>query len=319
MDRAGGSRDGGTRGLAAAAAGLLLVLPVAGADPYLLDVMTTGLLLAVLAGSWDLVGGVAGQPSLGHAAFFGTATYGCALLTSLAGLPFPVAAGGALALCGAAAWLAGTLAAPLSGPFAALFTLAVGELLHEAALGLPIPSPSGVYSWGGEGGVPVALPWSDPSPWVSYYGALAFLLASALAMRRLARSGEGLLWRAVAGSELFARASGVDVERHKRLAYLAGGLFAGAAGVGYAAHVGRATAADFSVELSFQAAAFAAVGGRGTVVGPVLAALVLHAALQGSGIPPSGRVLLYAAVLLVALRFFPGGVAAAFGRRRNRK
>jgi len=72
--------------------------------------------------------------------------------------------------------------------------------------------------------------------------------------------------------------------------------------------VGRATATDLSLELSFQAATFAAVGGRGTIVGPVVAALVLHVLFQGLSLPPSARVLLYALTLLVTLRFFPGGV-----------
>jgi ABC-type branched-subunit amino acid transport system permease subunit len=101
---------------------------------------------------------------------------------------------------------------------------------------------------------------------------------------------------------------------------MVGAALAGAAGVGFAACVGRATADDFSLELSFQAATFAAVGGRGTIVGPVLSALVLHSILQGTGILPAGRVLLYALALLVTLRFFPGGVAGTLRERvRSRR
>ena len=85
--------------------------------------------------------------------------------------------------------------------------------------------------------------------------------------------------------------------------------------MGFAAHVGRATAADFSLELSFQAATFAAIGGRGTIVGPVLAALLLHALFQGAGIAPAARVLLYALALLLVLRFFPAGVAGTLRER----
>ena len=50
------------------------------------------------------------------------------------------------------------------------------------------------------------------------------------------------------------------------------------------------------------------MGGRGTIVGPVVAALVLHLFFQGLSLPPPARVLLYALTLLVTLRFFPGGV-----------
>jgi branched-chain amino acid transport system permease protein len=304
-----------TVGALALGAGILLLLPLAGLDRFLLDVLASGFLLAAYVGSWDIVGGVAGQICLGHALFFGTATYSCALLTSLAGWPFAAAAPAALLLSAAAAAVVGTFSGRLKGPFIALLTLALGELAHEAMLGQTFFSPRGAYSWGGEGGIPVALPWENPSPWASYYGALLFLFVSTWGMTRVARSKEGLLWAAIAGSELTARASGVDIARHKRRAFLVAGLLAGAAGVGFAAHVGRATAADFSLELSFQAATFAAIGGRGTIVGPVVAALLLHTLFQGAGISPVARVLLYVLALLLVLRFFPAGVAGTMRER----
>ena len=309
-----------TTGALALGAGTLLLLPLAGLDPFLLDVLTSGFLLASYAGSWDIVGGVAGQISLGHALFFGTATYSCALFTSLAGWPFAAAGVAALLLSTGAAAVVGTMAARLKGPFIALLTLALGELAHEVMIGQTFFSPRGAYSWGGEGGIPVAVPWDLPSPWSAYYGALLLLFVSAWGMGKIARSREGLIWTAISESELTARASGVDVARHKRRAFAAAGFFAGAAGVGFAAHVGRATTADLSLELSFQAATFAAIGGRGTIVGPVLAALILHTLFQGAGISPAARVLLYALALLLVLRFFPAGVAGALRERlRARK
>jgi len=307
-------------GALALGSGLLLFLPLAGLDPFLLDVLTSGFFLACYVGSWDIVGGVAGQISLGHALFFGTATYSCALLTSLAGWPFAAAGGAALLLSTGVAAVVGAMSARLKGPFIALLTLALGEIAHEIMLGQTFFSPRGTYSWGGEGGVPVTLPWEALSPWAMYYGALLFLFLSTWGMTALARSKEGLIWTAISGSELTARASGVDVARHKWRAFLVAGFFAGAAGVGFAAHVGRATTSDFSLELSFQAATFAAIGGRGTIVGPVLAALFLHALFLGAGIAPAARVILYALALLLVLRFFPAGVAGTLRERlRARK
>jgi branched-chain amino acid transport system permease protein len=196
----------------------------------------------------------------------------------------------------------------------------LGELAHEIMLGQMFFSPRGAYSWGGEGGVPVAVPGGIPSPWTAYYGVLLFFVLSAWGMLSIARSRQGLIWSAMAGSELTARASGVDVARHKRRAFLASGLFAAAAGVGFAAHVGRATASDLSLELSFQAVTFAAIGGRGTILGPMAASLLLHSVLQGGGAPPTARILLYVLILLVVLRFFPAGVAGTLrDRLRARK
>ncbi len=302
-------------GVLVAGAGILLLLPLAGLDPFFLDVLTIGFLIAVYAGSWDVVGGLTGQISLGHALFFGTATYSCALLTSLLEWPFPIAAGAAILLSTAAGAAVGALSAPLKGPFVALLTLALGEAAHEFFLGQTFFSPRGAYSWGGEGGIPVLLGVPPLSPWTAYYAALAFLVACTWIMLRIARSETGLIWTALSGSELSARASGVDIRKQKARAFVIAGALAGAAGVGFAACVGRATADDFSLELSFQAATFAAVGGRGTIVGPILAALLFQPLLQGTGIAPAGRVLLYALALLITLRFFPAGVAGTLRER----
>jgi branched-chain amino acid transport system permease protein len=308
-------RFGKIPGVLVAGAGILLLLPLAGLDAFLLDVLTIGFLIAVFAGSWDIVGGLTGQISLGHALFFGTATYACALLTSLLGWPFPPAALAALAISTAAGAAVGALSAPLKGPFVALLTLSIGEAAHEFFLGQTFFSPRGDYSWGGEGGIPVLAGIHDLSPWAAYYAALTFLVVCTWIMLRISRSETGLIWTALSGSELSARASGVDIRRHKILAFTVAGALAGAAGVGFAACVGRATADDFSIELSFQAATFAAIGGRGTIVGPILAALLFHPLLQGTGIPPAGRVLLYSLALLITLRFFPAGVAGTLRER----
>jgi branched-chain amino acid transport system permease protein len=302
----------------AAAAGGLLLLPLVCREPFLLDVLTTGFLLSAFAGSWDLVGGVAGQVSLCHALFFGIATYSCAALTTLLHWPLPLAASAAVLLAGAGGIAVGALAAPLKGPFVAVLTLAIGEAAHELALGNVFLAGPGEYAWGGEGGIPVTLP-RGPEPPAAYYAALLFLAAAAAAMLLVRRSRQGLILRAVEGSELTARASGVDVAKHKRRAFALSALLAGAAGAAYALHVGRATAADFSLELSFQAATFAAVGGRGSILGPIASALGFHVLFQGLDVPPGTRIPFYALALVLILRFFPGGIAGGLRRLRERR
>lgn len=318
----------------AAGIGLLLLFPLSSPDAYLLDVLTTGFLLAAFTASWDVVGGISGQVTLGHALPFGAAAYTLALLTRLAGWPIPLAAAAAVLVAAAAGAGIGWLSAPLSGPFVAVLTLALGEAAHEIAAGHAFLSGPGGYAWGGEGGIPAALPWGDVPPFASYYAALLFLCLSTLGVLLFCRSESGLVLRAVAGSPLTALASGVPILRFRRLAFTVASALAGAAGAGFAIHVGRATAGDLSLELSFQAATFAAIGGRGTVIGPVVAAVTLHALFQGLSLPPAVRVLVYAATLLATLRFFPGGVAGTVreaaarlrprersrgGRRRDRE
>ena len=153
--------SGKTDGRARRGGGRLLLLPLACRDPFLLDVLTTGFLLAAFAGSWDIVGGVAGQVSLCHALFFGIATYACATLTTLLHWPDgPRRAPRPSLLAGLGGIAVGALAAPLRGPFVAVLTLALGEAAHELVLGnVFLAGPEG-YAWGGEGGIPVTLPWA---------------------------------------------------------------------------------------------------------------------------------------------------------------
>jgi branched-chain amino acid transport system permease protein len=303
----------------AVAVAALLLLPFFCRDPFLLDVLASGFLLAAFVGSWDIVGGVAGQVSLCHALFFGIASYACAALTTLFHWPLLLAGPAAVALAGLGGAAVGALSAPLRGPFVAVLTLALGEAAHELVLGnVFLAGPEG-YAWGGEGGIPVTLPWAVESPRAAYYAALVFLAAAAGIMLLVRRSRLGLFLRALSGSELTARASGVDIRRHKRRAFAIAALLAGAAGTAYAFHVGRATASDFSLELSFQAATFAAVGGRGTVVGPILSALGFHVLFQGFDVPPGMRILFYALALVLILRFLPGGIAGGLLRLRERR
>ncbi|MBP2674398.1 MAG: LivM [Deltaproteobacteria bacterium] len=303
----------------AASAGALLLLPLAVRDPFLLDVLTTGFLLSAFAGSWDIVGGMAGQLSLCHALFFGAATYACACLSTLFHWPILLAGAAGVLLAGLAGAAVGALAAPLRGPFVAVLTLALGEAAHELVLGNVFLAGPGGYAWGGEGGIPVTVPWTAVSPAAAYYAALAFLAASVGTMLLVRRSRQGLMLRALEGSELTARASGVDVAMHKRRAFTIAAAIAGAVGAAYVVHVGRATANDFSLELSFQAATFAAVGGRGSVLGPVFAAFLLHLLFQGFDVPPGTRILFYALALMLILRFFPGGIAGGVRRLRERR
>jgi len=309
---------GKTTAALAAAAGGLLLFPLACRDPFLLDVLTTGFLLAAFAGSWDIVGGVAGQVSLCHALFFGIATYACATLTTLLHWPIPLAGLAAVLLAGLGGVAVGALAAPLRGPFVAVLTLALGEAAHELALGNVFLAGAEGYAWGGEGGIPVTPPWTAVSPRAAYYAALVFLAAASCVMLLVRRSRQGLTLRAVEGSEMTARASGVDVAKHKRRAFTIAALLAGAAGSAYAFHVGRATASDFSLELSFQAATFAAVGGRGSILGPVAAAFCFHVLFQGLDVPPGTRILFYALALTLILRFLPGGVAGGLRMLQGR-
>src|ERR1700674_2281282 len=121
--------------LAIAGAGALALLPgfFLAPNSHVLQVLTLALLFAAMAQSWNLVGGLANQMSLGHAAFFGVGAYTSTLLLVHFGLSPWVGMIAAAALGGALAFLVSLPTMWLEGHYFALATLAVGEVLRTIA------------------------------------------------------------------------------------------------------------------------------------------------------------------------------------------
>jgi len=277
--------------------GVLLILPATGLNPYYLAILITGLIIVLFTLSWDLIGGICGQISLGHALFFGVGSYGFALMSTL--LPLPLTLFLTLILSCAIALFTGIFAIRLRGGFFALFTLALAETAHEVSMNLPISLGTN-FSMGGEGGIPFLSGAGilDKSALTREYYIYFFLVIAAVyGMRRFLATPWGLKTKSVSANELLSASCGVRTERIKLGAYVVSALLAALCGILLVIHTGRATPHDFSLELSFQAATLAAVGGRGRVTGPAVAAFSITTLFSLLEIAPPIRMALYAIVL----------------------
>jgi branched-chain amino acid transport system permease protein len=288
--------------LTAAGASAVALAPA----PVALHALVLFCLVVAVGQAWNLVGGLGGLPSLGHAAFFGLGAYGTTLLLARAGVSPWL---GIWLAAGAAALLAagvGLLTARLGGPAFALATLAVAELLRTAAAhagaltggaeGLAVPAPPplelpGVFSLPADRAVPCA--------------ALALAVGAVWLSRRVARARLGLGLAALAEDLDAARALAISPAACRSAALALSGLVAALAG-GLEALDAGAVAPDTVLGLaavSLPAALVCLLGGRGTTSGPVVGALVvapLHAALA------SPRLLVQLGLLA------PGAPAIAF-------
>lgn len=267
--------------------------------------------------SWDLIGGICGQISLGQAFFFGTGTYAFPILSTLLGISLPLSFLLTLVISSGLALMTGILGSKLKGAFFALFTLAMVEVAHELTMNIHFSGGRSSFM-GGEGGIPFlsgAGVLERSSLLKEYY--LCFILASALLLLLLAfsSSDRGLIVKSIAGDELYARACGIRTTRIKIAVYMASALIATVAGILYVVHTGRATPHDFSIELSFQAATLAAVGGRGKVVGPAAAALFITTLFSALEVSPLLKMSLYALVLPAILLNIPSRI---FSRYREK-
>ena len=294
---------------------ILLVLPLlAGGNDYVLQVFTHALLLATLALAWNILG-VSGSISLGHAAFFGVGAYTSALLSLDLGVSswatIPMAGLSAMAVA-VFLWL---FCHRLRGAYFALATLAFVEIprvltdnwngLTRGSLGLV-----------GLPGLPALRLGSHhfdlgASPIGSYYFVLVYGLLLLAMVALIFRSNLGLALQAIREEETAAESLGIQVQRYRLLALLLSALFSGITGACYA-HLIRYIEPGMVYGLHFSAipVIFAICGGRFTILGPALAALVLYPLDQFLFHPllPAGHEFLYGAVIILAILFLPSGI-----------
>jgi branched-chain amino acid transport system permease protein len=257
------------RRIAPALVGLAVVVLVGAApavlSPFLVQFLINLFMLAVLAESWNIIGGFAGYASFGNVAFFGIGAYTTGVLLSVAGWPFAIAlpAGGLLAM--AFAGLVGMPILRLKGHYFAIATLGVAETTREIVYNLKITG----------GGTGLTMPITK-SPLPFFYLMLAILVAAILVNWWLSASRFGYGLVAIREDEDAAAAMGIDTARYKTVAFALSGAFAGLTGGVFAYWITFIDPdAVFRVITTIQMIIMAVFGGMGTVLGPLLGAVVL--------------------------------------------
>jgi branched-chain amino acid transport system permease protein len=302
----------GRAALGAAGAALLLILPHIISSTWQ-NLLITVCYYAFLGQAWNILGGYAGQLSLGHAAFFAVGAYTSVVLHMTTGLTpwLGMFAGAALAV--GLSQVIGYLGFRFSlrGFYFILLTLAFAEILRLVALHLDI--------LGGYTGLFMNF---TPSPWEFqfqgkvpyYYVALAFLAVASVVVWLVERSKMGAYLVAIREDEDAAEALGVDTFRYKMLAYaLSAGLtaFGGTFYAYYQYYLQPNTVlnANHSVDIMIRPI----VGGSGTIVGPIVGSLLLellgefsrtYFAAGTAGL----TVAIYGLLLVVVVLFLPSGV-----------
>ena len=293
---------------------LLAMAPFFVPSQFLVNVAMLTAVSALLGQAWNIAGGFGGLTSFGHAAFFGVGAYAAAILQTRyglnpwLGLPLGALVGFALgAVVGWAAFRAG-----LRGSYFALATLAVAEALRILANSLD-------YTQAGRGIlVPLRVAAGNfqfDDRRAFYALALALAVAATLVAAWLTRSRFGAQLIAVRENEDAARALGVGALRTKVLALALSGALTALGGVLYTqTYLYIDPNIAFGAERSVEMLLVAIVGGAGTVLGPVLGAVVLHLVADTArtfihvpGIAP----MLYGVILLLVIALLPGGIARA--------
>ena len=291
--------------------GLAMLAPL-GVNDYYQSFLLQVFLVIALAQAWNLISGMTGYISFGHAAFFGVGAYAGALFIT-GGYPWWLAI-----LCGAgiAALVAvplGFLTLRLRGPYFAIAMLGLNEVGRiVATLWVDL-------THGGSGFTldPALLPSLD----VKYFAMLAIALGATQLIAWIHRNRFGLELRAIREDEEAAEMVGVNTTRNKVTAFVLSALIPGAVGavyVMYTSYINPASA--FDPARNIEMIVVVLFGGSGTVWGPIIGAgtvMVLREMLWAQF--PAAHLAALGVLLLIVVLYLPGGLVSIVRERQQKR
>jgi branched-chain amino acid transport system permease protein len=306
----------GRTGLAAAAVLVVLVAAPLFLAPFATTTLTRILVFALFAVSLDLLVGVTGLPSLGHAAYFGSGAYaaGWVSVNVTAQAPVPLLVGAAVGAVAAA--LTGWITVRTGGVFFLMLTLAIGETVQQVA------NTWESVTGGANGltGVPAVRIAGQPlaNAGFLYWYVLAVFVLGFLLVWLLASSPFGTALRGIRDNEPRMRAVGYPTALYKYGVFVIAGGVAGVAGSLLVAQQRLVTPAD----LGFLTASFALlaviIGGAGSLWGACLGAALVIVIRDALGPSLGGHgTLVLGVVFVLVVYLLPRGAAGLRLRRRR--
>ncbi|HXG63520.1 MAG TPA: branched-chain amino acid ABC transporter permease [Blastocatellia bacterium] len=291
---------------------LFLLLVFLAAAPFLFQaryaqhVLILALLYVTLGSAWNILGGFAGQLSLGHAAFFGIGAYSAAILSGKTALsPWWGMLLGPLVVV-PAALVVGWVCFRLRGPYFTLSTIAIGEMTRLVAL-----------NWrdltnGAVGIVVQPSIFSGTSKIPYYYVILAIALATVALCYAISRSKLGYYFMAIREDQETAESIGINTTRYKLIALAISAALTSVCGAFYANYfLFVDPTVVLTLALSVEIVLMAIIGGQGTVAGPVLGAVLLKIsseAFRNIEALEKSHLLIYGALLVIIILFMPDGL-----------
>ena len=300
-------RVAGTLVLAAVVALAPLVLR----NNYAYDVATQVALNAIVCVGLNLLIGYAGQISLGHAGFFALGGYGSAILATRYGVPVWISLPLACAGVGALAFVIGRPTLRLKGHTLAMATLGLGIIISI------VLSTEDRWTGGPDGmAVPplVLFGWIIKGERTWYWLAGGALLLVVWLALNLIESPTGRALRALHGSEVASETLGIRSARYKLEVFVLSAVFAALAGALTAHYAGFITPAKASFMHSVELVIMVVFGGMASIFGAVVGAAVLTVLPQLLTVLQDYEMMVFGAVLVGTMVFFPQGIVPTLAR-----
>lgn len=301
---------------------LLLVLPQVVRSDFILTMFVFTFILGMLAVSFNVIFGFTGQLSMFHAAAFGLSAY----ITHIAMVTMSVSFWTGMLLAAGFILVLSTLIGAicfrykLKEFYFAVVTLAFSEMARlvvlnwnsvtNGSLGIALMEKPTLWMPGG-----ASVPVAGTQMW--YYLTLFGLATTVAVCSRIVNSWIGRCFNAIRLNDELAGTLGINVFRYKLLSFAVGNVIAAAAGALYAFYIGYIEPEYLSITQSLAIVSMVLLGGRESIVGPVIGAFILTALPHVINFNAEVRILVYGLILIFTILLMPRGILGTFLRRRN--
>ena len=287
----------------------LAVLPLIGLSSYIMHILILVIIYSMIGMAWNLLGGYCGQVSFGHAAYFGVGAYTAGLLYSKLGLSAWWGLLGSFPVLIAFSFVIGFVCLRLRGPYFALATLAMGEVLRVTAENL-------VKFTGGDVGILLRERTWVEKTWY-YYIVLLLAMGTYLLVKKVIESKLGYYFVAIREDQDAAESMGIDTTLYKTLALCLSGAITGLAGAFYTNYMGYIDPkVVFSLhDISIVTIMVVMVGGVATYGGPTIGAIImvfLAEIIRSNPGLGAAHQTLFGILLIFIIIFLPNGIVGDF-------
>lgn len=301
---------------------VFILIPTVVKSPYILNIFVLVFYMSTLSMAWNLLGGMTGQNSLGHAAYMGLGAYACCLLVVKTGANPWLAAIFGMAVVGLVAGIVFYPCFILRGPYFTLVSIAFGESIRQVIINSEffgrasgVGLPFGSDSW-------MDFRFTSKVPY--YYVGLVMVIGVYLIMKKIDHSKMGFALKTIREDEDAAAAIGINPTRYKIMAVVVSAMVAGLVGFFYASYI-RYIDPELMIQAkSTESVLPAVVGGAAYVEGPLVGGLIMiplseYLRANFSAVLPGINMLMYAVVLLVVIRFRPTGILGWYMNSRTKR
>ena len=247
----------------------------------------------ILATSLNLINGITGQFSIGHAGFMAIGAYVSAIVTAIHHGPLFVGLLIGAIISAVAGFLVGLPTLRLNGDYLAIATLGFGEIVRIIFLNMDYVNGAAGFT------LASTITWT----WAYFLMAVSVLL-----MRNFVNSTHGRACISVRENEIAAESMGVNTTKYKVMAFTMGAFFAGLAGGIYANYMYIIQPMTFNFLLSFNILVMIVLGGLGSMTGGILGAILMTVLSALLASVPEWRNVITAVLLVIMMIFRPTGV-----------